>query len=78
MGLYGTIGGGKTTLCKALCDKFCGEYMGRVCHVELGKASVEDLNATSRRLGQVKLMLERLCGFDKETLERITDVDKVM
>ena len=83
LGLYGASGGGKTTLSKALCEQFCGEYVGRVCHVDLsngqrmGKTWDEDLNVRLR-LGRVKRMLERLCGLDKEALDRITDVDEVI
>ena len=83
LGLYGTTGTGKTILCKALCDHFREEYMGRVCHVDLGetprmgRAGHVDLNAKSR-LRRVKQMLERLCGLEKEVLDRVTDFDEVI
>ena len=34
LGLYGMGGVGKTTLCKAMCAFFQGEFGGRVCYVE--------------------------------------------
>ncbi|KAG0605267.1 hypothetical protein M758_9G044500 [Ceratodon purpureus] len=65
LGLYGTTGRGKTTLCKALCDHFSAEFLGRVCHVELGVTS---------KMKRQKTMLERLCGIERDVLDRLTDV----
>ncbi|KAG0623404.1 hypothetical protein M758_3G172500 [Ceratodon purpureus] len=64
LGLYGTTGRGKTTLCKALCDHFSAEFVGRVCHVDLGEMS---------RTKWQKMMLENLCGIEKDVLDRLTD-----
>lgn len=83
LGLSGTSGVGKTTLCKALCDYFFGEFLGRVCYVDVGVASRmgvgwhAERNEASR-LGRVKLILERLCGFDKDALRKITDSRQVI
>ncbi|KAG0605382.1 hypothetical protein M758_9G054400 [Ceratodon purpureus] len=65
LGLYGTTGRGKTTLCKALCDHFSAEFLGRVCHVELCEGS---------RMKRQKLMLGNLYGIEKDVLERLMDV----
>ncbi|KAG0561331.1 hypothetical protein KC19_9G056000 [Ceratodon purpureus] len=65
MGLYGTTGGGKTTLSKALCDYFSAEFLGRVCHVEFGEGS---------RMKRQGVMLENLCGIERDVLDRLTDV----
>ena len=57
--------------------------MGRVCHVDLGetprmgRAGHVDVNVESR-LRRVKWMLERLCGLEKEELDRIMDFDEVI
>ncbi|KAG0626642.1 hypothetical protein M758_2G140400 [Ceratodon purpureus] len=64
LGLCGTTGRGKTTLCKALCDHFSAEFLGRVCHVELGEGSRMELQ---------EMMLKRLCGFERDVLDRVTD-----
>jgi hypothetical protein len=83
LGLSGTSGVGKTTLSKALCDYFFGEFLGRVCYVDVGVASRmgvgwhAERNEASR-LGRVKLILERLCGFDKDALRKITDSRQVI
>ncbi|KAG0581319.1 hypothetical protein KC19_4G242500 [Ceratodon purpureus] len=78
LGLHGTSGLGKSTLCKALCDYFSGKFLGRVCHVELGetfrmaKVSHSGLDEASKMKRQ-HLMLQKLCSFDKGLLSRITD-----
>jgi ABC-type dipeptide/oligopeptide/nickel transport system ATPase subunit len=68
MGLYGTTGCGKTTLSKALCDYFSAEFLGRVCHVELGEGS---------RMERQGMMLENLCGIERDVRDRLTDVRQV-
>ena len=83
LGLHGTSGLGKSTLCKALCDYFSGKFLGRVCHVELGetlrmaKVSHSGLDEASKMKRQ-HLMLQKLCSFDKGLLSRITDSGQVM
>jgi Ni2+-binding GTPase involved in maturation of urease and hydrogenase len=72
LGVYGTIGVGKSTLCKALCDSFSGEFFGRVCYVDVGERN------KASKLQQMKLILERLCGFDKDALRRITHSRQVI
>ncbi|KAG0561338.1 hypothetical protein KC19_9G056700 [Ceratodon purpureus] len=79
LGLYGTTGRGKTTLCKALCDRFFAEFSGRVCHVELGEMSTIKrqkmmLKRTKLMLKSLKLMLKKLCGIEGDVLDSITDV----
>ncbi|KAG0629505.1 hypothetical protein M758_1G109300 [Ceratodon purpureus] len=65
MGLYGTTGCGKSILSKALCDYFSAEFLGRVCHVELGEGS---------RMKRQGVMLENLCGIERDVRDRLTDV----
>ncbi|KAG0588953.1 hypothetical protein KC19_2G280800 [Ceratodon purpureus] len=43
MGLYGMGGIGKTTICKALCNKYYTKFHGKVCHAELERGSKEGL-----------------------------------
>lgn len=43
VGLYKIGGIGKTSICKALCNKYFIEFHGSICHVELGKGSEEEL-----------------------------------
>jgi Ni2+-binding GTPase involved in maturation of urease and hydrogenase len=51
VGLYGVIGIGKTTACKALCNDLFTEFQGRVCHVELENGSeIELLKEVLKRL----------------------------
>lgn len=70
LGLYGLGGIGKTTLAGALCDYFYNDFGNRTCHVELGGAS--------KTLKRQKMVLGRLCEFEKDVLDRITNVDKVI
>ncbi|KAG0561334.1 hypothetical protein KC19_9G056300 [Ceratodon purpureus] len=79
LGLYGTTGRGKTTMCKALCDRFFAEFSGRVCHVELGEMSTVKRQKmmgkrTKLMLKSLKLMLKKLCGIEGDVLDSITDV----
>ncbi|KAG0606089.1 hypothetical protein M758_9G112900 [Ceratodon purpureus] len=79
LGLYGTTGRGKTTLCKALCDHFSAEFLGRVCHVELGEMSRMKpekmmLKRLKLMLKSLRLMLKNLCGIERDVLDGITDV----
>lgn len=37
IGLYGTGGAGKTTICKSLCNGYFVKFNGKVWHAELGK-----------------------------------------
>lgn len=67
-GLYGSAGEGKTTLCKSLCNHFQMEYLGRVCHVELGK---------NDRLASQKKVLRRLTRTPLHTISRLEDADEV-
>jgi hypothetical protein len=83
LGLYGTSGVGKTTLCKALCDYFSGEFFGRVCYVDVGETSRMGVvchveRDETLRLQRAKLILERMCGFDEVALRRITDSGQVI
>ncbi|KAG0605393.1 hypothetical protein M758_9G055500 [Ceratodon purpureus] len=78
LGLYGTSGRGKTMLCKALCDQFTPEFLGRVCYLDLGEITTivkEEmmLKRPKLKLKRVKLMLEKLCGFQSDQLVRVTD-----
>lgn len=41
MGLYGTPGIGKSTICKALCNEYFTEFQSRVCHLEFGEGRTE-------------------------------------
>lgn len=50
-------GVGKTTLCKAMCSYFQGEFVGRVFQVELRSDQTED------RLATLKLVVQQLAGF---------------
>jgi ABC-type glutathione transport system ATPase component len=82
LGLYGTSGLGKSTLCKALCDYFSGKILGRVCHVELGETSRMGRDYQSgfgemSRLKRQNTMLQKLCGFDEDLLGRITEIGQV-
>jgi signal recognition particle GTPase len=43
VGLYGMGGHGKTTACKILCKELSTYYNDKVCHVELGSRSEEEL-----------------------------------
>ncbi|KAG0561314.1 hypothetical protein KC19_9G054500 [Ceratodon purpureus] len=71
LGLYGTTGRGKTMLCKALCDHFSAEFLGWVCHVDLGEMTT--MEEMMLKLKRVKLMLKNLCGFERDVLDRLTD-----
>jgi hypothetical protein len=83
LGLYGSSGVGKTTLCKALCDYFSGEFFGRVCYVDVGELSRMGVvchveRNETLRLQRAKLILERMCGFDEVALRRIKDSGQVI
>ena len=83
LGSYGTSGLGKSTLCKALCDYFSGQFSGRVCHVELSEtfrmARVSHSGlGEAYRMKRQNPMLQKLCGFEKDLLGRITDIGQVM
>lgn len=43
MGLYGMVGIGKTSICKALCNEFYTEFHGKVCHAELERVLEDEL-----------------------------------
>jgi ABC-type dipeptide/oligopeptide/nickel transport system ATPase subunit len=75
LGLYGLGGIGKTTLAGALCDYFYSDFANRTCHLELGG---ELHLLASRTLKRQKMVLQRLCGFDKEVLEMVTNADQVI
>lgn len=70
LGLYGAGGIGKTTISKALCDHFRRDYLGKVCHVELG--------GNSTTLERQKKVLENLCNFDHDVLHKIKDIEEVI
>lgn len=55
VGLYGTGGVGKTTIAKVLHNQKFGEFVGKVCLVELGpdKAPAESLKIVLRELTEV-------------------------
>ena len=61
VGLYGTGGMGKTTMCKALCNELFTEFRGRVCHAELEKLSEEEL---------LRDVLKRLSDTKREEIDR--------
>ena len=64
MGLYGVIGIGKTTACKALCNELFTEFQGRVCHVELENGSdLELLREVLTRITDIRP--EVVNGFNK-------------
>lgn len=44
IGIYGTGGMGKTTLCKSLCNDYFVKFNGKVWHTELGKKSAEEVH----------------------------------
>ena len=67
LGLYGTGGVGKTTICKALCNHF--RFQGRVCHVELGPRE--------EHLDLQKKVLKKLTNLGDQALQGITDSDQV-
>jgi hypothetical protein len=70
LGLYGVAGVGKTTMSKALCDFFRGDYLGRVCYLDLGGAS--------QVLERLKQMMKTLCRFEDNFLSRLNDPDEVI
>jgi GTPase SAR1 family protein len=69
LGLYGMGGVGKTTMCKALCNRFQHRFQGRVCHVELGPRE--------KYLDLQKKVLKKLTNLGDQALQNITDSDEV-
>ncbi|KAG0556582.1 hypothetical protein KC19_11G064700 [Ceratodon purpureus] len=66
VGVYGVGGLGKTSVCKALYNSQYAEYDGRVCLVELGGLSLEELQKqVLRELTQLNPELEKELRGDK-------------
>ena len=73
VGVYGVGGLGKTTVCKALYNSQYAEYDGRVCLVELGGLSPEELQKqVLRALTQLNPELEKDLQGD-QVLSLITE-----
>jgi len=69
LGVYGMAGLGKTMLAKALHDYFYGEFLGKVCYVDM---------RNGLRARRQKKMLKMLCGFEKDMVDCIgDDIEKV-
>ena len=67
VGLHGMGGVGKTTITRILCNQMYGEFVGKVCHVELGGMNFKE---------QMKAVLKRVTGADHAILEK-ADHDEV-
>lgn len=67
IGLYGTEGIGKTTLCKVMCKVLFQEFLGRVCHAELEKTS---------EVGRLREVLRRLTNISDKLLSE-SNIDQV-
>ncbi|KAG0618882.1 hypothetical protein M758_4G098300 [Ceratodon purpureus] len=58
IGMYGSGGEGKTTMCKVVCNNLLQAFRGKVCHIELGsKPNPLDLQ---KQLLQLFLNLEKI------------------
>jgi ABC-type dipeptide/oligopeptide/nickel transport system ATPase subunit len=78
LGLYGMGGVGKTTLCKALCSYFQGEFCGRVCHVELTSDQGHERLASAERLACLKRVVQQLAAFEKSVPQGISSEEQVL
>ncbi len=67
IGLYGMGGMGKTQICKMMCNEMDGDFVGKVCHVELGEQSKHTL---------VKRVLTTLTNTREEIVQGVEE-DKV-
>jgi GTPase SAR1 family protein len=43
VGVHGMGGMGKSTITRAICNEMYGDFIGKVCHVELGKNNIEEV-----------------------------------
>ena len=66
VGLHGMGGVGKTTLTRELCNRMFRDFVGKVCHVELGGTNLKE---------QMKTVLKELTGVDSAILD--VEHDKV-
>lgn len=67
VGMYGTGGSGKTTVCKALCNYYQYEFHGKVCYVEFGKQNQVALQ---------KKVLRELTEASEAVVKQISDPDQ--
>ena len=77
LGLYGMGGVGKTTLCKAMCAFYQGEFGGRVCYVELPSDQASEHVARDERVARLKLVVQRLGRFDKSLSDSVSTEEQV-
>lgn len=62
VGLYGSGGTGKTTFCKAMCNKLQTEFNGRAYHIELKGES---------ELTTIQTLFTKLTGARDEDAQRL-------
>ena len=64
MGLYGMVGIGKTSICKALCNEFYTKFHGKVCHAELERVVEDEL---------LREVLKKLSNTNHEQLDEFNE-----
>jgi hypothetical protein len=69
VGMHGIGGKGKTTICKVMCNYFHSSFHGKVCHVELEKMSLIELQ---------KKVLRELTEAGDVLLQRVEDAGQVI
>lgn len=76
LGLYGTGGSGKTTVCEALCSYFGPSFNFKVYHLTI--ESNDRARSQENLFRRHKELLRKLIGLSQEQVDRIGDPRKVL